>query len=260
MSQDFQAIQHSFTAYLRDPEGNLPPVGIAPRRLKVYRDLFYNNVAGFLAQGFPVIHQILTGKSLWQPLARAFFASHSCSSPYFSDIPGEFVRYVSTFNASDSPYPPYLAELAHYEWLEMVLDISTDSVDDALIDLEGDLLKGTPVMNPIHRLVEYQWPVTTISPDHEPAEPLPTPSRLLLFRNLDFRVHFIEINEPTHLLLAQLVDDPTLTGEQHLALLSRKIPQIDPQQLVHFGSELMADFRKRGCILGTAIQSQEQSN
>lgn len=264
MTADFQSIQHHFTAYLRNPDAATPPGGIEPRRLKIYRDLFYNNVAGFLAQGFPVIHQILTGKSLWHPLAKAFFASHPCNSPYFADIPGEFVRYVSAIdvsaiNASDFRYPPYLAELAHYEWLEMVLDISTDSVDDTLINAEGDLLKGAPVINPVHRLVQYQWPVTTISADHEPAEPLPAPLRLLLFRDLDFRVHFIEINEPSHLLLAQLAAEPGLTGEQHLWALSRKIPQIDQQQLFHFGAQLLADFLQRGCILGTAKQSSKQS-
>ena len=129
MTPDFQSIQHSFTAYLRNPDTASPPDGIEPRRLKIYRDLFYNNVAGFLAQGFPVTHQILIETGLWHDLAHEFFASHSCDSPYFADIPGEFVRYVSTVNTSTSPYPPYLAELAHYEWLEMVLDISTDSVD-----------------------------------------------------------------------------------------------------------------------------------
>jgi hypothetical protein len=260
VTADFQSIQHNFTAYLRSPDDNPPPGGIEQRRLHIYRDLFYNNVAGFLAQGFPVLHQILTAKSLWHPLARAFFSSHSCSSPYFADIPGEFARFVSTFNPSNSPYPPYLAELAHYEWLEMVLDISTDSVDGALIDPAGDLLKGAPVINPVHRLVQYQWPVTTISADHEPAEPLPTPMCLLLFRDLDFRVHFIEINEPTHLLLAQLASEPGLTGEQYLCALSRKMPHIDPQQLFHFGAELLADFLQRGCILGAAKTIIKKSN
>lgn len=259
MTADFQAIQHHFTAYLRNPDGVAPPGGIEPRRLKIYRDLFYNNVAGFLAQGFPVIHRILTAKSLWHPLAKAFFASHPCNSPYFADIPGEFVRYVSAIDASDSPYPPYLAELAHYEWLEMVLDISTDSVDAALIDPGGDLLKGAPVINPVHRLVQYQWPVTTIGTDHEPEEPLPAPLHLLLFRDPDFRIHFIEINEPSHLLLARLAAEPGLTGEQHLGALSRQLPQIDQQQLFHFGAQLLADFLQRGCILGTAKQSSKQS-
>lgn len=256
MTPHFQTLQHNFTSYLRNPDAALPPDGIEPRRLKIYRDLFYNNVAGFLAQGFPVIHQILIGKSQWHSLVKAFFASHSCDSPYFADIPGEFVRYVSTVTTSASPYPPYLAELAHYEWLEMLLDISTDSVDPIVINAEGDLLNGVPVLNPVHRLVQYQWPVTTISADYEPKEPSPTPLHLLLFRDPDFRVHFIEINEPTQLLLAQLAAEPGLTGEQHLRALSRKLPHIKPKQVFYFGAELLADFLQRSCILGTANTHQ----
>lgn len=259
MSEHFQAIQHSFTAYLRNPDRTSPPQGIEPRRLKIYCDLFYNNIVSFLSQGFPVIHQILTEKGLWHALARDFFASHTCKSPYFSDISGEFVAYLSQIDALTSPYPPYLAELAHYEWLEMVLDIARDDLDDTAINPDGDLLNAAPVLNPVYRIAQYQWSVTTISPDQEPTEPLPSPLLLLLFRDRAFRVRFVEINALTHMLIQQISDNPTLAGEQHLRALSHKLPQVDPQQIARFGGELLEDFHQREFILGTANQSPHQS-
>ena len=45
---EFQQLQRQLTAHLRDP-GSPPPAGIEERRLKIYRELFYNNVEGFLA-------------------------------------------------------------------------------------------------------------------------------------------------------------------------------------------------------------------
>ena len=55
---NLKEIQFAFTAHLRDPENNPAPDAIEDRRMGIYRDLFYNNVEGFLSKGFPVIRSI----------------------------------------------------------------------------------------------------------------------------------------------------------------------------------------------------------
>ena len=40
--------QLAFAAHLRDPQAHPPPPGIEPRRLAVYRELFFNGIAGLL--------------------------------------------------------------------------------------------------------------------------------------------------------------------------------------------------------------------
>lgn len=255
MSLNFQQIQHEFTACLRDPQRTALPHNVPPQRMQIYRDLFYNNIEGFLAQGFPLLQRILTQKELWHPLVRKFFADHACTSPYFVDIPEAFVSHLMAVCDLPSPYPPYMAELAHYEWLEMVLDISAEAVDENRIDRDGDPLHGIPVLNPVRRLAQYQWPVTTIGVGHEPSEPLPAALLLLLFRDAAFRVHFIEINALTALLLEQLATTPTLTGAEQLQALCGKMPHIDAGQIRHFGAALLEDLQARGCILGTARTS-----
>ena len=56
---DFTRLQYEFTAHIRDPEHKPAPAGIEDRRMRIYRELFYNNVEGFLSNAFPVIRELL---------------------------------------------------------------------------------------------------------------------------------------------------------------------------------------------------------
>ena len=56
--QSFIETQYQFAATIRDPENKPAPDNIEPRRMTIYRELFYNNIEGFIANGFPVLRQI----------------------------------------------------------------------------------------------------------------------------------------------------------------------------------------------------------
>ena len=56
----FKDVQYQFTGYIRDPENNDKPEGIEQRRLNVYRDLFYNNIEGFISSCFPVLKSLMS--------------------------------------------------------------------------------------------------------------------------------------------------------------------------------------------------------
>ena len=58
---DFRQRQAAFAAHLRDPEAHPAPPGIEPRRMAVYRELFFNNIAGLLG-GIAAI--VLSSKNL----------------------------------------------------------------------------------------------------------------------------------------------------------------------------------------------------
>ena len=51
----FQATQNAFMQHIRDPEKHPKVYGIEDRRMKIYRELFFNNISGFLDSGFPVL-------------------------------------------------------------------------------------------------------------------------------------------------------------------------------------------------------------
>ena len=40
----FQQTQYAFAAHLRDPDANPAPPDIEDRRMKIYRELVYNNI------------------------------------------------------------------------------------------------------------------------------------------------------------------------------------------------------------------------
>ena len=55
----FRETQIEFSAHIRNPDSNPRPVDVEPRRMQIYLDLFYNNIEGFLANGFPIAKQVL---------------------------------------------------------------------------------------------------------------------------------------------------------------------------------------------------------
>lgn len=251
MSQDFLQVQRQVAAYLRDPRSNPPPDAIEKRRLKVYQDLFYNNIEGFLRQGFPVLHGILDAADAWQPLVRQFFSTHACETPYFTEISAEFVGWLQAGNAAPES-PAYAAELAHYEWMELALALQETPTPPAGMLATGDVMTHCPVLNPASRTLRYRWPVAMLSPDNPDAEPLPELLHLLMYRDREDIVRFMAINPVTAELLEQLAcneDDPR-TGRSHLQNLAERMPGVEPGRILAFGQSLLEDFLERGVLTG----------
>ena len=251
MSSDFRQVQRKVASYLRDPDSCPPPATVEPRRLKVYEDLFYNNIEGFLRQGFPVLHGILYAAGTWHELVRGFFASHACETPYFTDIAAEFVGWLQAGNAPTG-YPAYSAELAHYEWMELVLALEDAPPSPPGLRGTGDVMALCPVLNPVSRTLRYRWPVTTLGPDNPHVDSLPEAMQLLVYRDRDDVVRFMSINAATAELLEQLGLDAehTCTGLILLQRLSERMPDVDPGQVLAFGQSLLEDFLERGVLLG----------
>ena len=247
--QAFQKLQRDFAAHLRDPQGVAAPEGLEDRRLKIYRELLYNNINGFLSNGFPVLFSLLP-EERWHRLVRAFFSGHTSASPYFVDIPREFVLWLETGFKAEPDDPPFMLPLAHYEWMELVLDISQDVVPEDDIEPDGDLLRGAPVLSPLVAVLSYDWPVHQISVDFQPAQPLPEPVWLLVYRDRQDQVGFMEINAATARLLALIGDAPATPGETLLANLAAEMGLADPEPVLRFGADILSQLRERDIVAG----------
>jgi uncharacterized protein len=248
----FQQTQRAFAAHLRDPEKHPAPAGIEDRRMKIYRDLFYNSIESFLHNGFPVLRAILDDDT-WHRLVRLFFASHAAQSPYFVEIPEEFVRFLSESEALLAELPPWVLELAHYECMELVLDISTETVPTNGVNPRGNVLSAAPVLTPLMCVLSYQWPVHKISPDFLPEQPLEQPLWLVIFRNDQDQVRFLEVNGPTAALLQLIEASPLLSGRQVLTELAATLG-ISVNQSIEFGSTLLSQMRDQCIIIGTRLE------
>ncbi|MDO9007680.1 MAG: putative DNA-binding domain-containing protein, partial [Thiobacillus sp.] len=196
---EFQRYQIAFTAHIRDPRAQPRPAGVEARRMNIYTELLYNNLEGFLLACFPVLRKVL-GTRKWAALVRDFFRTHRSHTPYFRQIPDEFIQFLQNEWTPLAGYPPFTLALAHYEWIELVLSVSNRGVDSA-VDAAGDLLDGVPLLNPVLANLRYDWPVHRIAPRRktQPAE-----THLLVFRDAADQVQFIEINAFTARLLTLL--------------------------------------------------------
>ncbi|HEX4854602.1 DNA-binding domain-containing protein [Arenimonas sp.] len=240
--------QFTLAAHIRDPEHAAPPPGIEDRRLQVYRDLFFNSLEGLLAGNFPIIRRILDG-GRWQALVRDFYREHRCATPIFPELPREFLQYLQQrgVRAGD---PPWLLELAHYEWVELALDLS-DAVT-APHDPAGDLLLGRPLLSPLAWPLAYAWPVHRLAPAYQPGEAPPQPTFLLVQRGADHRVHFNELTALSFRLLQRLSDEPALSGREQLLALAAEAGAVDTEAFLAQGLAMLEQFRAAGIVPGTA--------
>ena len=242
MAETLREQQLRMTRYIRDPQANEPPPGIEARRLAVYRQLFFGNLQGLLAGNFPVLHASLP-REQWQLLTEDFYAGFRCQTPLFTEVAGEFVDYLE----GRAEQPGWVAELAHYEYIETALLLSDNS--EPAHDPDGDLLEGVPLLSALATPLAYAWPVSHIGPGHVPQQAPAEPTLLLARRDSDLKVHFSRLAPLAHALLVSL-QQWQLTGRQHLKALA-EIAGVEPAAIEEQGIALVHSLKEQGVVLGT---------
>ncbi len=237
--------QFALSRHLRDPSSHPPPPGIEERRLAVYRELFFNNIEGLLAGNFPVIRKTL-GDDAWHALVRRFYAEHRSQTPLFPEIAREFIRYLES--REDDAQPPWLRELAHYEWVELALQIADDTLPAHAPD--GDLLAGEPVVSPFAWALAYRWPVHRIGPDFRPDTPPAEPTLLLVRRDAGHQVRFAAISPLVYRLLERLGEGGR-TGGDALRHLATEAGVDDVPAFLVQGAAMLSRMHEEGTLLGT---------
>lgn len=246
---DFQRRQYEFAAHIRDPEANPAPQGIEDRRLGIYRELFFGNISGLLGATFRVTRKILEGPR-WDGLVRDFIARHRSHTPLFLELPQEFLAFLES-ERDDPADPPYLRSLAHYEWVGLALSIAEEDPDLTGVEREADLLDGVPVLSPLAWLCGYHYPVHRIGPEFLPEAPDEQPTWLVVYRRLDDRIGFLELNAATARLFELLRDNESRTGRALLATLAEELGHPEPGVVVAGGRDTLEEMRRRDILLGT---------
>lgn len=246
MSADFRQFQLEFARHLRDPWHTPRPPGVPARRMAVYNELLFNNICGFVDACFPVARTML-GEVRWRRLNRTFYRDWPLHTPWFREIPHEFVRYLADGNVSQ-PLPAWLTELAHYEWAELAVDVMAEPRPEH--DPAGDLLANPVALNPALLNLSYAWPVHRIAPGYRPRKPNPT--CLVVYRDMEDTVQFSEINAVTGRLLGLLANSP-MTGESAIRQIAVEIQHRAPEQLLAHGGALLEDLRRQGIVLGSLV-------
>jgi len=240
--------QRTMAAFLRDPGNNPPPAGVEQRRLKIYQDLVYNNIEGFISGGFPVLRS-LYGDDDWHAMVRTFIEGHRCHTPYFLEISQEFLAYLEQRHQARDCDPPFLLELARYEWVELALDVSTDVLPPArgadLASLPDCVVELSPLAWPL----QFEYPVHLVGPSFQPGE-THSPTFLVVYRGRDDAVKFMEINAATARLLQLIAEGKGDSVGQTLSQLALEMG-MEQGQVLEFGSAQVAELVDKSVLLVT---------
>jgi len=240
--------QYQFAAFLRDPENQTMPHNIEPRRMAIYQELFYNNIEGFISNGFPVLRQIFSDED-WHSMIRDFMIKHHCKTPLFHEIGREFIAYLEheRDNAND---PIFIQELAHYEWVELALSVLDN------VEAEPSKLNSNQNNLDIHFKTSslawplvYNYPVHKIGPDFQPYEASKSPVHLLVYRNKQDNITFLELN-PVSARLLNLFNEG-LTGQMAAEQIANELQHPNPHIVIDGARALINDWLQREVLISS---------
>lgn len=224
-----------------------------PQRVgQIYQELIFNNICGFLNQCFPICRAIL-GEIDFKTLSLYFFQRFPTHSPYFSEIPMQFVEFLAQFgdDAFDKSkwldeldvshqtiiqiIPNYLPELAHYEWLELYVETLPNQENPLILQSDVSYCLNSSVQN-----AYYTYPVQHITANTtKQIEPQDT---CLVVLRYDEKVKFVEVNALTHLFLDFLQNNQTIYQNQESLIndFAQSVDYADVSGLIDFTDDLFA--------------------
>ncbi|PAU51021.1 DUF2063 domain-containing protein [Pseudomonas sp. PICF141] len=239
--------QDTLTRYLRDPEHCAPPAEMDVARAQVYRDLVFSNLSSLLCGTFPVLVKVL-GDDHWRALVRIFLRDYRAQTPKFGEVAQEFVEFLASEPQvlSDGPWPPFMVELANYEWVEMALQ---QSDAEPLPTGDAALLLDRPLqVSPLAWPLAYGWPVQRVGPDYRPDTPPVQPTLLLVHRAEDWGVRFSELSPLAWRLLQRIEAFPQLNGRAQLDGLAVEAEMVGAPDFIDNGLALLRQMHGEGVI------------
>jgi len=249
--RNFQDTQYAFAAHIRDPEHRPAPEGIEDRRMQIYRELFFNNLRSLLLKNFPVLYK-LHSKEQWNRFVRQFMQLHQAKTPYFLELADEFLSFLQNEYQPQVEDFPFLLELAHYEYIELALSISTEANNLDGIDGDGDLLANIPVKSVLTWAYAYQYAVHRISKDYLPTQPEEQTVYLAVYRRSDDKVGFLELNPVSANLLNAIEENEAgKSGEQLLREIAANINYVNVDAFVQHGAATLKEMRQLEILTGT---------
>jgi hypothetical protein len=258
MSAELADLQSRFTGFLRDPSGTPMPDGLPPERMRVYQDLVFRNVQSLLASNFPVLEKITRGGGHWDALTQGFIRDHRAHTPHFPLLALEFLAYLEKLDASpDKPEAkiltryPFAQELAHYEWVELDVQIAPTAALPKFT--EPVTLSSRLTLNPTAHVLAYQYPVHQIGPDFQPTEAPATPTFLAVYQNPRVQSEFILLTPMAALLLENVQQNGTCSTAHHIRILAQQHENLSEADLTNDVLEILEQLCDQGLIVSQKI-------
>ncbi len=242
---DFKTRQASFMAHIRDPEQPAPE-GVEDRRMQIYRELFFNNLDGFVSSGFPVLKTLYT-QAQWQELVRQFFIQHDCKTPIFVEIAQEFLHFLQHEYQQQKHDEDFMFELAHYEWLELAVSVAQER--EGVTSLTPEQLDDASLcLAQTARVAQYSYEVHRISDEYRPDSPSDSPLFFCVFLDVDEEVKFLQLNPLSAQVLAKIEASPGVELHELLIWLEQTFANFEPEVLRQGAISLLSELVTKGII------------
>ena len=186
-----QKIQENFSNIIRKQKKQ------TDKRLTVYQNLFFKNVQGFINNTFVVTQKFYNKKS-WNEFIKNFILKYNSGSPYFKDISNEFYSFLK----EEYQIPEYISELMDYELAELELFVKDSCINDKSTFDKSEKYK----LSELAKLKIYSFPVHNLNGKIIPEK---KETYIIVYRNDNNQVKFIEINEITFSIIEELKNQST---------------------------------------------------
>ena len=184
--------------------------------MQVYVENFFRTIRDFLGNTLKRTSQSMSVHE-WEAMVRDFIHRHQSQSPFFLDLPTEFLEYLLAQRPA-AEVPPFLRELCHYECVELEIKYHAAKVDAVRAPFDtGTALQLSPLARPL----SYEWNVHEIHKDHLPTQLPSERTWFILVRNRRDKVQHIQSSMGTHRLLECFLEPNYL--DSVIALLAAEL-------------------------------------
>lgn len=216
-----------------------PLVGVSGEAQALYRRLVRNSLFRVVKNAIPIAEGLLGAEDTERLITR-FLDESPPTTRFLRQVPQEFSAWLSSLE--DPPHHPALAELVHFEAVEIEVQQAPDA-EPRLLPTAPDDDAGIEA-HPSARLLAYRFPVFHM----KKGSPLPSPTReptFLVAYRADERMRWVKVPAVVAKTLALCGEGMTLgqalsaLEEQHDGAVDRGVVR-----------SRLTDLRHRGALLG----------
>jgi hypothetical protein len=233
--------QPLFSDYLRQANQDLT----RSKREKIYYHLIRANLREMLANVYARVIQQL-GDAKWTFLIDQFLQLHSAKTPYFYQLPDEFLSFL-WHNSGLYQECPWVFALAHFEWMELVATVA----DRPLVEQGTVNLAAESVIqcSPLAYYCQYEYAVYPLDKGAPPLALRATPWQGIVYRDNAEQVYWHELAPWTALLFNRIQQQSENTVAALIAAMSLQAKQEEIETISHSIDAWCNEWQRLGILL-----------
>ena len=216
-------------------------LGLGPKRLFLYRTLVQKSLEGAISCEIPRTKARLSER--FERDVALYFADEMPRSHYLRDVAFEFVAWATPRWAVDHDLPAFLTDLARHELSAFEVAGASSSGKEIV---EPELrLDAAVVLGPSVRVLRYAFPIHCLRDEDASIDPKPT--TLLVYRDSEHDIRYLELTP-----LAGLILDHLIAKEPLGSAIARACGELQVGFPLEESARFFDDLARRGVLLGAA--------